>query len=403
MTDSSNPPTPSTGFGEAAVLADAREIDGLDDFGDEGFREPLRELLASLAAAPLNGLGAKLLRGSVVRSLANRLRAEYWFARRPEIADEVVEAPLVVVGMMRSGTTLMQRVLASDPRHYCTLGWEALEPAPRLGTEPGDPSEPDARIASAEAREAQSRKFAPQLFAIHPSYAHQAEEEIMFLADAFMSHVPEASCDVPAYRSWLDSQDFTPAYHHLYRMLQLLQWQKKQRGERRARWVLKTPAHLGYLDNLFEAFPSAHVIHMHRDPLETITSGASLNTTLWRMHADDVDPAHVGRQWIERMGWTNRRALASRDRMPDADRRFTDVSFRDAVSDPLGQVQRIYDAVGTPLSDEARTAMTEWLTESATEKLPAHRYTPDTFGLSEREIRDAFSEYTSRFVSPAQD
>ncbi len=185
-------------------------------------------------------------------------------------------------------------------------------------------------------------------------------------------------------------------------MLQLLQWQKKQRGERRACWVLKTPAHLGYLDTLFATFPRAHVIHMHRDPLDTITSGASLNTTLWRMYAEDVDPARVGRQWMQRMGWTNRRALAVRDRMSDADQRFTDVWFHDAVSDPLGQVQRVYDAVGTPFSDEARTAMTAWLAEDAREKLPAHRYTPDAFGLSEREIREEFAEYASRFITPVQ-
>ncbi len=402
MTDSPTSPTAPTEFGEAAILADARAVDGLRDFGDEGFREPLGVLLAALAAAPLHDLGAAILRGSVVRSLANRLRAQYWFARRPEIADEVIEAPLVVVGMMRSGTTLMQRLLASDPRHYCTLGWEALEPAPRLDAEPGDRTEPDPRIASGEAREAQARTFAPQLFAIHPSYAHQAEEEIMFMADAFLSHVPEASCDVPAYRSWLDDQDFTPAYRHLYRMLQLLQWQKNLRGERRDRWVLKTPAHLGYLDTLFATFPNAHVIHMHRDPLDVIASGVSLNTTLWRMHSDNVDPVRVGRQWIERMGFTNGRALAVRDRMADAEERFTDVAFPHLVSDPLGQVQRVYDAVGTPLSDEARAAMAAWLAEDAREKLPAHRYSTAAFGFSEREIREAFRDYTSRFVTPAQ-
>ncbi|HEX5068482.1 MAG TPA: sulfotransferase, partial [Myxococcota bacterium] len=205
-------------FDEEAVLAEARAYDGLDAFGDDVFREPLRVLLASLAEAPLSALGAKILRGGVVRSLTNRLRIEHWFARHPEIGDERIQAPWVVVGMMRSGTTLIQRMLASDPRHASTLGWEALEPAPRLES---DPTAPDPRIAAGEAREKQARAFTPQIFAIHPSHAHEAEEEIMFLADAFLSHVPEASCDVPAYRAWLDLQDFTPAYRHLRRTLQL--------------------------------------------------------------------------------------------------------------------------------------------------------------------------------------
>jgi len=391
MTSSSKP------FDETSVLADAQAGDGLVDFGDDVFREPLRVLLASLEEAPLNELGVRLLRSSLVWSLISRLRARYWFEQHPEIADEVIKAPLVVVGMMRSGTTLVQRLLASDSRHYAAFGWEVREPAPKPGAWPVDP---DPRIAAAEAQDEQIRKFAADLFAIHPTYAHQAEEEIVFLADAFLSHVPEAYCDVPTYRSWLDDQDFTPAYEHLHRMLQLLQWQKKQRGEHRGRWVLKTPAHLGYLDTLFRTFPCAHVIHLHRDPLATIPSGASLNATLWRMHANDVDPKRVGHQWIERMAWTNGRAMEVRDRMPDAGERFTDVWFRDAVSDPLGQVQRIYDVVGIDFTSDARTAMTRWLAEDAREKLAAHKYTAEEFGLSKEQIREVFAAYTARFIEP---
>ena len=99
-----------------------------------------------------------------------------------------------------------------------------------------------------EAREAKSRELAPELFAIHPMYAREAEEEIVFLADAFLSHVPESGAHLPHYRSWLDEQDFAPAYDYLHRMLQFLQWQKRQRGLDGQRWVLKSPAHLGYLD-----------------------------------------------------------------------------------------------------------------------------------------------------------
>ena len=97
----------------------------------------------------------------------------------------------------------------------------------------GTPTRVDPRIADAEEREEQTRTFATELFAIHPTYVHEAEEEIVFLADAFLSHIPEASCDVPRYRSWVDTQDFAPAYRWLRRMLQLLQWQKRQRGEPR--------------------------------------------------------------------------------------------------------------------------------------------------------------------------
>ncbi|MDG2305726.1 MAG: sulfotransferase [Candidatus Binatia bacterium] len=387
---------PSSRFDEDAILARARSADGLEDFGDEEFREPLRVLLRAYADAPIHDLGAKILEGSVVRSLANRLRANHWFASYPEIAEEVLEAPLVVVGMMRSGTTLIQRLLASDPRHYCTMGWESLEPAPRLGVKPTDV---DPRIADADSREQMTREFAAEYFSIHPSYARQAEEEIMFLADAFLSHVPEASCDVPEYRAYIDAQDFAPAYRYLRRMLQLLQWEKKRRGEHRGRWVLKTPAHLGYLDTLIATFPDAQVIHMHRDPVDTIPSGASLNATLWRMHAADVDPAEIGRQWIARMSWTNGRAMAVRNEMSDGATRFTDVRFGAAVEDPIGQIQRIYHRTGIELHDDARDAMATWLEKYAKQTLSKHRYTAEQFGLTEDQIRAAFADYAARFLT----
>ena len=152
-------------------------------------------LLDSLRSAPLNDLGTMIMRGTLLRSLTQRLRAQHWWTAHPEILDEPIAAPIVVVGMMRSGTTLLQRVLASDPRLACAYGWEVGEPAPRPGW---DPAAVDPRIADAEAREEQTRTFATELFAIHPTYVHEAEEEIVFLADAFLSHIPEASCDVPA-------------------------------------------------------------------------------------------------------------------------------------------------------------------------------------------------------------
>jgi hypothetical protein len=382
-------------FDEAALLAEAREKTGLEDFGDEAFRTPLRVLLGSLVDAPLNAVGTTVLRGSIRRSLRQRLLAEGWFARHPEIAQERIEKPLVVVGMMRSGTTLIQRLLSRDPRFHCAFGWEIAEPAPRPETRW---DEPDPRIAAGEARARQMREFAPELYAIHPTDPLEADEEIVFLADAFLSHVPEASCDVPVYRSWIDSQDFAPAYRHLRRMLQFLQWQKRRRGQHRERWVLKTPAHLGYLDTLFSIFPDAHVIYLHRSPLETVPSGASLNHTLWSMYADEVDAARVGHQWLERMSWATRRSLTVRDGMSDAAKRFSDVSYRGAVSRPLEAIERIYEAIDLDLVPEARGAMQRWLAADARAGRPAHRYSADRFGLTDSAIREAFTDYMERFI-----
>jgi hypothetical protein len=396
-------------FDSASVKATAQRKEGLDDWGPLPFEEPLAVLADSYAAADLNDIGVHILRSGLVHSLRMRLRAQEWIRRHPEITAERIVAPVVVVGMMRSGTTLLQRLLAADDRFHCAYGWEVVEVAPKLDyqwTTDGT----DLRIAISEQREAVSRELAPDLFAIHPMYAREPEEEIVFLADAFLSHVPESGAHVPAYRSWIDAQDFTPAYGYLHRMLQFLQWQKRRRagaagGERLSgrtaeRWVLKSPAHLGYLDTLRAQFPDLHVVHMHRDPRETIASGASLNATLHAMHSDRVDAHRVGSEWLQRMGWTNDRAMAVRTSWADEPTRCTDIEFDDAVADPIGQVSRVYDAIGLPLTETAESAMRRWLRHRPREgQRPP--YTLSDYGLDDQRIDDRFATYNQRFRSGA--
>jgi hypothetical protein len=382
-------------FAVEGLVADACRKEGSEDFGPDGWREPLAVLSADYPGAGLNDLGTHIIRSGLVHSLRMRLRLTAWRARHPEIAAEVIQAPVVVVGMMRSGTTLVQRLLAADRRFTCAYGWEVVEAAPRLTH---DFTAPDPRIEAALARQAQTQEFMPDLFAIHPMYALEAEEEIVFLDQAFLSHVPEAGAHLPTYRAWLDGQDLTPAYDHLHAMLQLLQWQKRRRGEPIGRWVLKTPAHLGYLDTLRDRFPDLHVVHLHRDPVASIGSGASLNATLHAMHADRVDLHRVGAEWIQRMGWTNDRALATRARWEAAGEPglVTDVVFEHAVADPLGQARRVYDALGLDLDAAASAAMGDWLARRPREE-GRPDYRPEIYGLSAEQIRERFAAYEERF------
>ncbi|MBO0855738.1 MAG: sulfotransferase [Nocardia sp.] len=390
-------------FDASALMSAARGKEHLDDFGPLPFIEPLTVLADSYAEADLNDIGAHILRSGLVHSLRMRLRAQEWIRRHPEILRERVHAPIVVVGMMRSGTTLLQRLLAADSRFHCAYGWEVVEVAPRLGYDFGGgdfSGGEDPRIAVAEQRERASRELAPELFTIHPMYAREPEEEIVFLSDAFLSHVPESGAHLPRYRSWIDDRDFAPAYAYLDRMLRFLQWQKRMRGRTAERWVLKSPAHLGYLDTLRERFPDLHIVHMHRDPRDTIASGAGLNATLHAMHSDRVDRDRVGAQWLQRMGWTNDRAMAARAGWSDEARRCTDIEFADAVADPIGQVARVYDAIGVPLTAEAESAMRRWLAERPRE--PARpAYTPADYGLDETRIDERFAAYNRRFRSGA--
>jgi sulfotransferase family protein len=390
-------------FEAAHLTATAQQKEGLDDFGPLPFAEPLavltEEYARAAAVADLNDVGAHVLRSGLVHSLRMRLRAQEWIRRHPEILREKIVAPIVVVGMMRSGTTLVQRLLAADDRFHCAYGWEVVETAPKLDHRWR--VEEDPRIVVSEKREAISRELAPELFAIHPMYARGPEEEIVFLSDAFLSHVPESGAHVPRYRSWIDGQDFAPAYAYLHRMLQFLQWQKRQAGHVAERWVLKSPAHLGYLDALRAEFGDLHVVHMHRDPRETIPSGAGLNATLHAMHADRVDRHRVGAQWLQRMGWTNDRAMATRERWPDEATVCTDVDFADAVADPIGQVTRVYDAIGLPLTAHAEAAMRRWLVDRPRETARSP-YAASDFGLDDAQIDERFARYDARFRSSSR-
>ena len=394
-------------FDAGRLATTAQHKEDLRDWGPLPFEEPLEVLADSYAAADLNDIGVHILRSGLVHSLRMRLRAQEWIRRHPEITEERIVAPIVVVGMMRSGTTLLQRLLAADNRFHCAYGWEVVEVAPKLDYQWS--AQDDPRIAISEKREATSRELAPELFAIHPMYAREPEEEIVFLSDAFLSHVPESGAHVPRYRSWIDGQDFAPAYAYLYRMLQFLQWQKRQvdarskdlgSGRTAQRWVLKSPAHLGYLGTLRTQFPDLHLVHMHRDPRKTIPSGASLNATLHAMHSDRVDRHRVGAEWLERMGWTNDRALATRRQWADDGAVCTDIEFADAFADPIGQVGRVYDSIDVPLTGDAQSAMRRWLIERPRE--PARPpYAAADFGLSDAQIDERFDAYNARFRADA--
>jgi len=381
-------------FADATLLAEAQQSTGLSDFSEDGFREPLGVLLKSLREeAPLNEIGRATMRGRVVESLVTRLNTQDWMVRHPEILEEEIGEPIVIMGLMRTGTTMLQRILASDPRHYAAMWWETRFPAPLPDT---DWSSVDPRIAPAEAEVAGILEADPRQASIHPWDAQAPDEEIMLLEHTFFSHVAEAFTNIPTYRSWINDQDWTPAYEYLHKLIQFLQWQKKQRGEMRERWVLKTPGHLGYIDTLFKVFPGAFVIQTHRDPLETVPSAASMNTALWNLMSDDADAHEAGRQWSERLAWGTQRSMDSRDRLPKD--RFADIWFQDALADPIAEIERAYQTFGIEMIPEARAGMEQWRLDNRRDKRPKHDYVLEDYGLSEEGIARDFGPYRERHI-----
>lgn len=374
------------------LLAQARAASRLREFDGPPIEEPLEQLTHSLRdEACLNASGAKAWHGRLLNILLTRLRARQWFHEHPQIGQERLPPPLIILGLARTGTTLLHRLLATDERFYAAAWWECRFPVP----EPDD-IEGTRRIAAARAEIAEILRLRPDLAAIHPWDAMGADEDILLMDQTLLSTTAEALACVPGFRSWLHAHDLRPAYRYLIQLLQLLQWQKKQRGHRGERWVLKTPMHLGYVDVILELMPDAVFVQTHRDPLETIPSMASFAHGLWAAGSDSADPREAGRQWCETLAEHLDRCLAVRKKLPAE--RFIDVDFRDTVSDPLGTVEGIYREIGMAFTESTRGSVITYMNSHPREARPAHQYTLEEFGFTRSALERRFREYRERHV-----
>lgn len=377
------------------VLSDARRKVGLSDFGDEGFVEPLEVLVDSInREATLNPVGRMIIRGRIVGILANKLVAQDTIEQHPEILDIPVEAPIIVAGLARTGTTMVHRLIAKDPAIRSLASWEAINPAPpqRKLWQKKDP-----RFAQAAAAAKGLKYMSPGFFAIHPAEPDAPEEEVILLEQSFLTTTPEAMMNVPTYSRWLEEQDHVPAYQALKRMMQYLQWQRPGIGKR-ARWVLKTPHHQEYFDPLLEVFPDATIVHTHRDPLKTSPSFFSMVTHLQMIFSDDVDPNRVASHWLGKIENMARRTMATRDRVND--KGFIDVSYYDLIKDPMPQVARIYEAAGLARTPEAQDAMEAFRKVNKQHKYGRHKYSLADFGMTKDNVESRLAAYRTRFNVP---
>ena len=365
------------------LLAEARTRTGLEDFGDPVFLDPFERTCAALdGEAGLNEGGRMAQRERVIELLATRARAQYWFERHPEILEEEIAAPLVIVGLPRTGTTMLHRVIASDPSFDCALWYETRFPAPPADW---DWKSEDPRIAQGKAEVAATLEAVPDLASVHPWDACGPDEEIMLMEQSFVTVMAESYVDVRKFGEWRREQSQRPSYQVLKRMLQLLQWQHRRMGRGKDRWVLKAPVHMKDMDLLFENFPDATVVQTHRDPVQSIPSICSMCHYVWQLGADAPDAVAAGEQWSRIFCDGIHACMEYRERDPAHDARFLDIQF-------------FYEFLGKPLTPFAEDQMRKWTEDNAREKRPPHEYTLEKFGLSEAGIERDFGDYRSRYV-----
>ena len=349
---------------------------GLDDFGDDSFREGLKLLLRGLEAARLNARGEGFLYPRIVGYLEQRLHVEDWYRRHPEIDDIAIEAPLFGLGLPRTGSTALSCLLAQDPNVRFVRRWESAEPCPPSSTVRGvDPRVPEDDPVLVGSR-----------FHV-PHNTHDPMECLDIMAMDFKSQIYQAFATIPEYSDWLVSDaDFTSTYRFEKRVLKLMQF-----GERPRPWRLKSPSHVLSLDALDTVFPDARFVMTHRDPTDVLLSVVDLYADMVGGFSDHVDRRYLGRLNVEQWSVGMERAVKFRD--GGADHRFYDIDFRAMAAEPIAEVRGLYAWLGEPVGAEFELQMTSWWEHNAENREPSQRPDPAEFGLDLDAVRPLFATY----------
>jgi len=367
----------------AAQLIDkAKRCSGLNDFGDPDFFEPLSRLLESChREARLNVIGKLAVRNDVVRILCNRLHIEHDRRRYPEIARQEIRAPVFIVGLPRSGTTVLHTLLGTDPAHRVPRTWEVTSPSP-AGTQ-----DRQQRVRSASRDLAMLRWLAPTFEHVHATGANLPQECVSLMSLTFMSDQFDTMYNIPSYRAWFFRQDLGPTYEFHRRFLQHLQFRRSA-----DRWILKAPAHMFAASALLSIYPDAKFVQLHRDPIEAVASVSSLVTILRRVFSDAVDPVQIGRDAMVYWSEALKTFMRVRDTLPSD--RVCDVQYEELRRDPIAAAKHVYEYFGWRFKKEIQDKMRSVLSEQTSRTNGVHRYNAAHFQL---EGMNGFGDYCERF------
>jgi hypothetical protein len=377
-------------LGEQNLLDAAIRRAGSSDFDGDGFRAGMAVLLDSVEwEADLNTLGRLSCRETLFRYLENRLRLREYRTAHPALADEVIERPIFIIGLPRTGTTILFNLLSQDPGNRPPLSWQVEWPVPPPEPETYDS---DPRIKNAEKLLGNLDRLVPTLPSIHECGALLPQECVPINAHEFLSVQFHTTFHVPSYQSWLERQSLLPSYEFHNKFLQHL-----QSRYRKDRWVLKSPAHLSAIDDILATYPDALIIHTHRDPAQVMPSLASLCYAFRSMSSDSVDPARIGRNVMDMWSRAVRRAVDARKRHRDKPGQFFDAYFQDTLDDPIDLLRRAYAHFGLEFTNGVRDPMAAFLQSHPRGKRGVHRYVREDFDLDIDEIHERFSGYCAEF------
>lgn len=366
-----------------SVVAAAEERSGLVAPSSATYLEGLELIVAGLNDERL-APGRKRLVEESVRYLTNRLRVDDAHARQPSLAAQPVSAPVVILGLPRTGTTAVSYLFDCDPQWRSLLNWEAVEsvPPPTTATLRTDP-----RCRAA-------LDFQREVFPlIEPSPPHwewaDGPTECTFLvAQDFRSAMWDTRIPSPAYREFIENCDMVPAYRHHLRTLQVLQQNAP------GRWVLKMPAHAYFIDGLLSVYPDAEIIWMHRDPYESVASFLDLAGFAQTLSMGTPDREWIGSVYPQRLAEYLSRASAALQ-----SRRVHHVHYSDVVQQPLAVMAGIYRFLGLGLGEDVAAVMEAWLNRDPLRKSRRRPYSLGDWGLERADLEPFFGPYAQWVLS----
>lgn len=370
-------PTDADALHEEAIARTGRS-----DFGDNGYREGLGVLIDAIRASPRHDRIAPRFGAMAVNLLLGRLASQAGWNAHPELLDDPVPAPLIITGLPRSGTTILHFLMSVDPQFQWTPRWVGEAPLIRPPREEWE-SHPQYR----QVHDRLEATFAanPGLRAAHDMGAALADECITVMSQSFMTNTFNSTLPLPDYRRWWYEADEEPSYRRYKDNLRLMGARARDRT-----WLLKNPSHSYGMDAMLRVFPDARVVVLHRNPVETIASGASL---IWR-NGQLFEKAEAGPIRLDIFARAVERMREAREQHPGA--AVLDVHYRDLIADKLGTVRRIYRHFGLTLSAEAEAAMQAFIGDNPQGKHGRHDYSSGEFGITDDQVRDRFADYIAR-------
>ena len=380
---------------EASELMDtACRNTGFDDFGSDEWLEGFQVFLKALdEEAGLHMMGRLMTRSDILRWLEARLGIEAAYAQHPEIENEVIDRPVIVTGLPRSGTSILFELLAQDNQFGSPRNWEIMFPYPPPETAN---YETDPRIARCEHLVSQWSRVAPTYASMHEMGANIPNECIVAMSCTFLSENLPGQYQIPSYNQWYYQQNLDYAYAYYKRMLKVLQWKNP-----RQHWLLKAPSHLGNLPVLLRNFPDARVVISHRDPLVAQASVTSLLGTLyWIRSSQPFDAGAFENLMAPEAGAERLNAvveLLESGQVPK--NRVSHALYAQLLTQPLDTLQSLYQDMGLVLSESSRQAMQSYLAQKPQGKFGKHRYQGDDQQQRDHK-RALFQRYQHYFDVP---